>query len=265
MILGWIKRRLRLVVGVLALLAAVVIFLGVRSMVTSRDKRIADLITQLASSEETREIEKGLYAKKVIEVEDLKDLITKLGEDNTKLAEIIEQGKMEVISLTQLVVKWKNAYSAAVAANQTEVPPTVPGDPPRKRVEFDGPVGPMRVWGHTLTDPPQAFLNWEQTVPIKMAIAITKNRDGTFSVLAQATPDDVRIDVEGAFFDRSIFALRWYQRVWVDLGIEPLGTKGVQVGLSYRMNKWSLGLYCRSDAATADRGCGAAVGYRPFR
>src|SRR5687767_3143243 len=73
----------------------------------SAQGQIAELATKLATSEQTIEIEKGLYAKKVAEVEDLGDLINELGEENIKLFKQTVKAEQEVLALNQLVLKWK--------------------------------------------------------------------------------------------------------------------------------------------------------------
>ncbi len=259
----WLKSHNKLLIAFGMVMSLLAIVLSVRRMIKSRDDQIADLITKLSTSEQTREVEKGLFAKKVTEVEDLKDLLSKLGEENSDLAELVKKGQMDIIALNQLVIKWKGAYYAVLNGHQTEEPPVTPGDPARKRVDFDGPVGPMRVWGHTLTDPPVAYLNWEQVSPIKITVGITKNRDGTYSTIVDTAPPGLGVEVTNALLDLSSLRPKWYQRIWVDLGVDGLGDRGVSAGLSYRLDRWSLGASCRTTAD--ERSCGLTAGFRVFR
>lgn len=229
----------------------------------SQDAAIAELTTKLATSEQTVEIEKGLYAKKAAEVEGLNDLITKIGAENTALAETVKKGQMDVIALNALVLKWKKAYEAEVNAHQTEEPPVVPGDPPRKRVDFSGRVGPISVVGHTLTDPPTAFLKWEQTDPLRITVAVTRNRNGTYSTLVNTSNDEIAVDIQSAVVDLSSLRPRWYQRIWVDAGVGLLMGQGANLGLSYRFDRFALGVSC--SVWKDGKACGLTAGYRIFR
>lgn len=229
----------------------------------SRADEVAELTTKLVSSERTVEIEKGLFAIKTVEVEDLKDLLSKLGEENEELAATVRKGQMEVIALNELVIKWRRAYEAAVKATQTEEPPVDPGGPPRKRVEFAGAVGPIHVEGHTMTDPPEAYLRWHQVDPLRITVAITKNRDGTYSTIVGTSDDAIEVDIRNAVLDLSSLRPRWYQRLWAEAGVDLVGDRSVRAGLSYRWDRWSVGASCQTSADTS--GCGASLGFRIFK
>lgn len=259
--LGTLKRYWAIALVVLGLLAVGYVGYGCGKRTASG--KIADLTTRLVTSEQTVEVEKGLYAKKSAEVDDLKDLVSKLGEDNQTLQKLIDDGKMEVIALNELVIKWKKAYKAAVDAHQGEEPPETPGDPPRKRVDFQGPVGPFVVKGHTLTDPAQAWLEIDQVMPLRLKIALTKNRDGTYSTLVDSGTTEVDVDIKVSAIDPKVFDPKWYQRLWLELGADFYGDKAGRVGLSYRWSRWSLGASCTLGQDTS--GCGATVGYRIFK
>lgn len=232
--------------------------------VDKKNDRIAELATKLISTEQTLEIEKGLFARKSLEAEDLKDLLSKLGEDNAKLQKLIDDAQSEILTLNTLVIKWRKAYYVVLNGSQTETPPPVPGDPPRVEVTFDGRAGPLRLWGSTKTNPPQAFLNWEQIDPLKLTVAVVRNRDGTYSTIVNSPDLNVQADITFSGTDPSVLRPKWYQRVWVDFGVEPLGTKGAQAGLSYRMDRWSLGAYCHVDTGEG-RSCGLSAGFRLFK
>lgn len=223
------------------------------------DNEIADLSSRLASSEKTVEIDKGLFAKKTEELTDLKDLIAKLGVENESLSQQIKKSKAEVIALDQLVLKWKNAYEAEVSAHQS----VDPSNPERKRVDFSGSVGPIHVDGYTLTDPPKAFLKWIQTEPLKITVAIVKNYNGTLSTLVTTSNKDIDVDISNASFDPHALSPKWYQRLWVDGGIDFYNNKSFRFGLSYKQDKWSVGTSCSTDLSSF--GCGLTLGFRIFK
>lgn len=261
--IAWIKENVKFFGAAALFLALAVVVIVVLREIDSRNDRIADLTTKLITTEQTREIEKGLYAKKLIEVDDLKDLISKLGEDNERLGRLIKDGQVEVIALNQLVIQWKRAYEAVVAAHQSEEPPVVPGDPPRKRVDFEGAVGPISVIGHTLTDPPQAFLKWTQIDPLRITVALTKNKDGTYSTIVDTSSDEISVDIKNAVLDLSSLRPKWYQRFWLDVGADALGERSANVGLTYLGDRHGLGLSCR--LGEESRACGASYHLRLFK
>lgn len=261
--ISWIKSNLRLIVGAAWIAASVIAFVSIKGCIDEKNDRIAELTTKLVTSEQTVEVERGLFAKKAAEVTDLKDLLAKMGEENTKLAELVRRGEMEVLTLNQLVIRWKKAYEGAVAANQTEEPPVVPGDPPRTRVEFTGVLGPFSVSGHTLSNPPEAWLHLSQFRPLRLTVAVTKNRDGTFSSLVTSDDDNIQTEIAVSAVDASVLRPRWRQRIWVEGRVNVLGDRSASVGLSYRMDRWSLGVSCLYGEATS--GCGVTAGYRLFK
>ncbi len=264
-IVSFLKNRWTLIVKCLAVFAVVATigYVGYSCGARSRDEKIADLTTKLASSEQTVEIERGIVAKKSAELRDLADLLAKTGEENERLAALVKQGKMQILTLNQLVVKWKKAYEATVEASQTEEPPVVPDGTPRKKVTFSGRVGPITVEGHTLTDPPQAFLKWSQIDPLRLTLVVTKNKDGTFSSIVSSSDEDIATEVTVSAVDVSVVAPNWKQRIWVNAGVDFLGDRRVFGGVSYNFDRMSLGVEC--SAWTGASGCGLSMGFRPFK
>jgi hypothetical protein len=262
-VLRWIRSHL-LLVGSLAASAVILtlILMGVRYL-KEKNERIADLITRLATSETTVEIERGLFAKKAEELQGLQDLLAKMGEENAKLSELIKRGEMEILTLNQIIIRWRKAYEAAVAANQTEEPPKDPGDPVRKRVTFSGKVGPIKVDGHTLTDPPESWLHLEQIDPIRLTVAVTRNKDGTFSSLVTSSDLEVQADIVVSAVDPKVLGLKWYQRIWLDGAVSMLGDKSASLGVTYHADRWSVGSSCH--VGEYGLGCGLTMGYRLFR
>lgn len=235
----------------------------VMKMIRDRDNEIAQLATQLMTSEETAEFAKNLYVRKLEVIDDLNKMISVIGEENVKLAELLKKSQAEVLSLNSLVVKWKKAYEAALKASQTEVPPVEPGGPVRKRVDFSADMGYIGVTGHTLTDPPEGHVRVDQLRPLRLTLAVTKNRDGTWSSLVTSSEDNVGVDIAVSGIDLSVIKPRWYQRIWVDAGFELTGSPGATLGASYRWDRWSLGASCR--LSPDGNGCGGTMGFRIFK
>lgn len=221
---------------------------------------ISKLRAKLESSEKTLELEHGLFLKRVTEVQ---DIASKLDRENQELIRLVKNGKKKIIALNELTLKWKKAYESSVDANQTDVPPAIPGEPARKRIDFTGSVGPIKVVGYTMTDPPKAFLKWEQVDPLRLIVSITRNHDKTYSTIVKASSNDIAVDVSSSLLDLSVLRPAWYQMIWVDLGLSFLGDPAASIGLSYHGDRFSFGPSCF--AASSAYGCGLVSGVRIFR
>lgn len=257
--MNWITKNFKylgVLLTIVALFAA-----GVSCGRKLREKEIAELTTRLAENDKTIELDKDLYAKNLRIIQDL-NILLKVKDDSSKeLSAQIDKMNAQILSLNQLVVKWKKAYEGALQTGQTEQPPANPGDPVRKRVDFKRDFGFIGASGYTLTDPPEGFIKIEQLRPLKLTLAVTKNKDGTWSSLVQSSEDNVQVDIGISGLDLSVIKPRWYQKLWVDSGTYFLGGAMATIGASYRGDRWSLGASCAAgDAKT----CGITIGFKPF-
>jgi hypothetical protein len=226
---------------------------------------ISKLSVQLSQSAETLELTTGLYSKKVIAYENLAKFLVTKTEDVIALRKQLDDSKSSLLTAQQLTIKWKKAYEAALAANQTEepIPDPVPGDPVRKRIDFNGNLGPIRATGHTITDPAEAYLKLEQVVPLVLTVAVAQNKDGTWTSYVASSDSEVDVKINLAGVNPLILSQKWYQKIWLDLGAVALGDPGASVGLSYRGERYSVGATCLSTGDAS--GCGATLGFRIFK
>lgn len=252
--------------GVVALIIAVMaIGFKVGDWWTTRKTRgeIATLKTELSKHLETIEVQKGVYAIQIFKYDTLQDLF------DTKMAEVellkkhIEDSQAKLLQVERISLYWKKAYEAALAANQTEEPP-VDNGPVRKRVEFAGNLGPIRATGHTLTDPPEAFLKLEQVDPLRLTVAVAQNKDKTWSAFVTSSDENVAVKVDLAGVNPLVISPKWYERVWLDLGAAALGDPAGYLGLSWRGDRLSVGAMCYASGGSMN-GCGATLGVRLFK
>lgn len=229
----------------------------------SRNGEVADLSLQLAKSAETLQLAEGLYVRQTAELTNVGVILDSSRAEVKALKEHLKASDAELLTAQQLTLKWKRAYEAEVEAHQTEEPGP-DGGPPRKRVDFAGNLGPIHVIGHTLTDPPVAFLKLEQVIPLTLTIAVAQNKDGTWSSFVTSSDENVDVKVDLAGVSPRILSQKWYQRIWFDLGAGFLGDPSALVGLSYRGDKYSIGAMCTASSTTTN-GCGATVGVRIFK
>lgn len=262
--IAWIKSKITIILLGLATVGLTLscLYLWMRWSDSKND--VAGLATKLATSEKTLEISQGLFAIKVHEVEGLASALeyikSKSGKEISALQEQLRKAQQEILSLNSLVVKWRSAYEGLLEATQGEE--TGPDGQVRHRVDFRRDFGYIGVSGYTLTDPPEGYVKVEQLRPLKLTLAMTKNRNGTWSSLVTSSEDNVAVDIDVSALDLSVISPRWYQRLWGEVGGDFLGAKDVSLGVRYVSDRWSLGASCRVGDA---KGCGLTAGFRIFK
>jgi hypothetical protein len=223
---------------------------------------IEALKTQLASTTETLEIQKGLYSKKSVAYDDLAKFLTSKEGELDGLVKQLDDTKAKLLTAQQLSLKWKTAYEAILSSHQTEEP--LPDGTVRKRVDFEGRLGPIKATGHTLTDPAETFLKLEQVDPLRLTIVVAQNRDKTWSTYVTSSDENLGVNVDLAGVNPLILSPKWYQRVWLDVGAAALGDPAGYVGLSWRGDRYSVGVMCYASGGSMN-GCGATLGARLFK
>ena len=256
-----------------AIMAVAVLMIGFKVGDWWRNRKasneIADLQTQLSQSNETITLKDGLFISQTTAY--LKEL-DKTRSDAAALMEQVQSMKGQLLTAQELTLKWKKAYEGALDATQHPVDPCAPDSktpvpcptqPPAPRVEVDfaGKLGPIQATGHTLTDPPEAFLKLEQVDPLRLSIAVVQNKDKTWSTIVSSSDKnlDVKVDLSGV--NPLVISPKWYERVWMDLGAAALGDPAGYVGLSWRGDRYSVGAMCYASAGSMN-GCGATLGVR---
>jgi hypothetical protein len=225
---------------------------------------IAKLSTQLQKTTETLEITTGLYSKQSYAYENLTKYLSYKTDETAALQKELEKSRADLLTANQLTLKWKKAYEAVLAANQTEEPPADSGGPTRKRVDFSGRLGPIQASGHTLTDPAEAFLKLEQVIPLKLTVAVAQNRDKTWTTFVTSSDPNIDVKVDLAGVNPLVISPKWYQRIWMDLGAAALGDPAGYLGLSWRGDRLSVGGMCYASGGSMN-GCGATLGVRLFK
>jgi hypothetical protein len=225
---------------------------------------IADLKTELAKTHDTVMVKEGLYVTEAVKTFKLQALLDTSRAEVASLARELDDMKAQLLTTTQISLGWKKAYEEALKAQQTEEPPTDPGGVPRKRVEFEGNLGPIRATGHTLTDPPEAFLKLEQVTPLLLTVSVAQNKDRTWSTFVTSSDPNVDVKVNLSGVNPLVISPKWYQRIWMDLGAAALGDPAGYLGLSWRGDRFSVGGMCYASGGSMN-GCGATLGVRLFK
>lgn len=259
--MNWAKR------GAIAFLVLVLLVAGFLGGDAWRKKKaateIAKISLQLQKTTETLEISQGLYTKIVAEYGDLMQVLEGNSSEIVGLKKQLKDSQAQLLTANQLTLKWKKAYEALLDATQTDDPPD-DGGIVRKRVDFSGKLGPIMATGHTMTDPPEAFLKLEQVDPLKLTVAVAQNKDKTWSTFVTSSDPNIDVKVDLAGVNPLVISQKWYQRIWLDLGAAALGDPAGYVGLSWRGDRLSVGGMCYASGGSMN-GCGATLGVRLFK
>lgn len=231
---------------------------------------IIQLQNDIANRDHTIEVTTNVYKKATLQVENLKNLLNGRDSEVAALKKELDKTKSKILDLTHAVIRWKKAYEAEVAANQTEVPGTEPGSPSRTKVEFEKDFGYIGVNGYTLTNPPMAYIKVKQNRPLRITLAVTQDKEKKWYTYATSSEENVGIDIELSSVNPYFFKKKWYENIGinVDTGIGSRNDSNALltgVGLSYKFNKFSVGpnvWFTVSD--NIDKYYGVNVVWRPF-
>lgn len=229
----------------------------------SRDSEVSALSTKLAESEKTVEIRDDLYATTILELDDTKKLLDTSRTEVQTLKKQLDDTAAQLLTTQELVVKWKKAYEAALNATQTDVPSADPGGPTRKRIDFQGDLGPIHAEGYTLTDPAEAHLKLDQVRPVLLTVSVARNPDGKWQSYVTSSEPNMEVGVRLAGVDPGVISPTWRERIWLTGGVDFLMGQRASLGLSYQFDRLSLGGSC--SAWSEGQGCGLTVGYRLFK
>ncbi len=208
----------------------------------SYDQQLLNLRNQLVQKDNSVEIQKGLFVKKSLEVENLKSLVDRTSEDNKKLLNELDKNKEKVVQLTEVGIKLKKDYEAKFNAKQTVV---VEKGVKRDKVEFEKEFNVYKVSGHTLTNPGEAIIKFSQTKPLTLTLVLTQDKEQNWKVYTSGN-DDFNVDIKLAGVNPFIFEKKWYEKFGVVLNVgggtfDKSAGALLGFGLSYDFYKFTLG------------------------
>jgi hypothetical protein len=200
------------------------------------EKKIAALQNQVATQATTIEVQKGVFEKQAQDVTKLQNLIDTSTTQGKALSDQLSKTDSQVANLTNLVIQLK----AQVAKGQGTVdhPPETPGE---SRVSFDQAFGLFKVSGFTLAPSGKYELHLDQALPLKIGVAVARDREGVWHSFATSSDETMKIDLGMTGVDTSLFAPSWYEKLKLqgDLGVGD----GVLVGLgmTYKFGHFDVG------------------------
>lgn len=251
----------------LSLVVVIVVSVAIVGAQKSRyDSQLADLRNAVASRDQTIETQKGVFQKLSLESKDLSGLLDKSDEQVKLLQKELKDGKEQLLAATTIGLKWKKAYEASVKGHQTEVPSTEPGGTVRKRVDFENDFGYIGIVGHTLTDPPEAYVKIQQNRPLRVTVAVSQDKSGAWKTRATSSEENVGVDITLAGVDPWVLQPKWYEHVGVDLDLGVGSGVLGGLGVSYQIGKFQVGPKAWFTATDrVDKFFGVGLTWHPFQ
>ena len=216
-------------IGLMAVLCLGGIFFYLEKSAHSKSRK--ELTNKIADLEGVIQETETAYSRRAIEIDNLKS-------KNSELQNVIEDRDEKIVSLTETTLQLKNKYFKIKDAYQQLVDKEgnvieSPGEltceeleSARFKVSFEHIEDPLKVTGHTLSNPAYAEVNLEWTRGLKLNIILAKTKQDTFRIYidtdnSDIIPTDLRLSVDPAMFQNA-----WYERIGVgaDIGVG----KGVQ-------------------------------------
>jgi len=275
-------------VVLVALLVVGGVFYGIERHANAKQRR--ELTNQIADLEGMVQEAETLYSHRSVEVKNLKL-------KNEELNKIIKDRNEEAVALTEAVLKWKNKYIKVTKVSQSlsyTDPKRVEElakeliqceansnadldlisaceklwEYVRARVEFDETQDPLRVYGFTLTNPPEAEINIEWIRDIKLSLVLTKDKNDLFRVYLDTNspdlvPAELKLSVDPGILDR-----KWYEKIGVDGSVTVGQGVASSLGLRYDIfDSWSLGpsIILHYDGEKLRKTYGVSTTWYPFR
>ena len=227
-----------------------------------------ELRNQIAKHETTLEVQKGIFEKRLVEMNDLQKLLDTSRADTAKLAKELDKNKASVLVLTELSVKMRQDYEAKLSAKQTQVP-GVAGKM-RTKVEFDKNFGSYNINGYTLTDPGEAWLRLRQLRPLRLTLAVSQLPDKTWRATVASSEEDLSVEVNLAAVNPMVLSPKWYEALGImahAAGGELNG--GQSTGLLWMSLTYDIKQFTVGPSAwftlQGFRFYGASVLWRPFK
>lgn len=244
------------------LLVALVVYALIRRHLYERD--LTDARSALASRDNTVEIQHGVYERLSVETKNLRQLLIGKDAQLSSLESEISKRREDILAVDQLVVKWKKPYETKGPGKQTDVASARPGDPQRKRVDFDHDFGYIGVIGYTLTDPPEALLSVRQNRPLKIGVSLTQSKDKRWHTYVTSSEENIGIDLAVSAVNPWILEPRWYERMSVNV-FSGFSSSSALLGLGvgYRIGQFDIGPVAWMTGQ--DVLYGGSLSWRPFQ
>ena len=235
----------------------------------SYDNQIATLSNSLATESQSKEIAQGLYEKATITSKNLQDLLNNEDAQNISLKKQLDQKNEDLITATNLMIKWKTDYLAIVAGTQTVLPanPATPNAPERVKVAFSKDFGPILASGFCLTNPPEASVDLHQQRPLKLTLAVSQDAQGLWHTYTSSNEDNMEADIALSAVNPYLTSPKWYERISVSAAVAGGGSgvmAGIGLGVDIGQFTPSIMIFDHSSNLTSPL-YGLNLAWRPFK
>jgi hypothetical protein len=225
----------------LVLMVILLVVMGIGSYkVWKYEEKITALQNQLASTAVTLEVQKGLFEKLTLKVDDAKTLVDASTQQGKDLLDQVKREHATLLSVQNLTLTIKDKVFSG-QGSQTTV------DKGRIKVEFNKDDGLFNASGFTLTAPPDGSdtshyeVKIKQREQLKLIATIDQDKDGAWKSKVSSSSPDISVDIGVAGVNPYLLEQKWYEKlkVHVDLGVGPGVLAGA--GASYQVGAFDFG------------------------
>lgn len=204
------------------------------------EEKITGLQNQLAETAKTIEIQKGLFEKLTLKVDDARTLVDTNSQQGKDLLDQVKREHATLLSVQNLTLTIKDKVFSGTGS-QTVV------DKGRIKVEFNKDDGLFNASGFTLTAPPDGSdtshyeVKIKQRETLKLIATLDQDKDGAWKSKVSSSSPDLKIDIGVAGVNPYLLEQKWYEKLKVhtDLGVGPGVLVGV--GASYQVGAFDFG------------------------
>ena len=199
--------------------------------------------------------------------------------ENKELTERIKDRNEKILAQSEISMKWRDKFYN-LKAKQSIVPFSDPDSVTKEasescttqgrvKVEFEHEDPPIKIYGYTLTDPPEAALQIEWMEDLELELNLTKTEDGKYKIYVDTKNSPLKIKDIELKLDPSVLGYSWYEKIGVGSSLS-LGEYGgqIRVGTFYDISdSMFLGpnFVVQYDGTKAKVFYGISIGYYPFR
>lgn len=170
------------------------------------EKELLDLRNQIGNNEKTIEVQKGVFEKKLLEMNGLQKSLDTSKSEQARLLKEIEKQNAKVVAITEVSIKLRKDYEEKFAAKQSK-------EQNRVKVEFSRNFGPYNIKGYTLTDPAEAMLKFSQERPLRLTLGISQLPDKSWRAHVATNDDGTSVEIKLATVDPYILGKKWYENL----------------------------------------------------
>lgn len=237
------------------------IFYNVKA-IKEREKRIAAQ-NELARQAKVFAEKEGLWSKLSQQREDIEN---ELRAKNEELANLLRSRDERILALTDTIAKIR---STKIIIKERNIDQTEENE--RIRVSFDQVQDPIRISGFTLTNPPEATLEFSFVRPLRLRSVITQKESGQWVTYFESDWENLEIEEIETIVNplNSIERSRqWYEGISIGANLATSGFTGLSANIfaTYDVGKISFGPSLGISVSDEDSfaNVGFIFQYKPF-